>query len=287
MTNSTASGRGTRSTWTARVVAALAVAGLALTAGTGFMLSATDAAARSEAETAALRVAAANDRTQLAVGSDILHARATGAADAAIAQATAVVAAAAGKADAAPLAATLDQLGAADLISPARVYELVAAAQAQSADVSAAVAEFDRVEAERRAAEEAARKAAEEAAARAAAEAGAGGASGGSTPRPPANPSEAQQIAREMGAARYGWGDDQFGCLVAVWDYESHWNVYAQNANGAYGIPQALPGSKMASHGADWQTNPATQISWGIDYIHGRYGDPCGAWAHIESAGWY
>ncbi len=58
--------------------------------------------------------------------------------------------------------------------------------------------------------------------------------------------------------------------------------------DGAYGIPQALPGSKMASHGADWQTNPATQISWGgIDYIAGRYGNPCGAWAQIQSAGWY
>ena len=72
-----------------------------------------------------------------------------------------------------------------------------------------------------------------------------------------------------------------------MWSYESGWRVNAANPNGAYGIPQALPGSKMASHGADWQTNAATQISWGIDYIAGRYATPCGAWAHIQSVGWY
>lgn len=98
---------------------------------------------------------------------------------------------------------------------------------------------------------------------------------------------EAQAIARGM-LAGYGWGDDQFGCLVALWDRESGWNSQAYNASsGAYGIPQALPGSKMASAGADWQTNAATQISWGLGYIAGRYGNPCGAWSHSESVGWY
>jgi hypothetical protein len=86
----------------------------------------------------------------------------------------------------------------------------------------------------------------------------------------------------------YGWGDDQFGCLVALWDRESGWNSQAYNSSsGAYGIPQALPGSKMATAGADWQTNAATQISWGLGYIAGRYGTPCGAWNHSESVGWY
>ena len=65
------------------------------------------------------------------------------------------------------------------------------------------------------------------------------------------------------------------------------WRVNAANSSGAYGIPQALPGSKMASAGADWQTNPATQIAWGLGYIAGRYGTPCGAWDHSESNGWY
>lgn len=88
--------------------------------------------------------------------------------------------------------------------------------------------------------------------------------------------------------ATYGWGHDQFGCLVSLWTRESAWRVDADNpSSSAYGIPQALPGSKMASAGADWRTNPATQIRWGLGYIHDRYGSPCGAWAHSESTGWY
>ena len=84
------------------------------------------------------------------------------------------------------------------------------------------------------------------------------------------------------------WGDDEFACLVALWNKESGWRVGAYNAgSGAYGIPQALPGSKMASAGADWETNPATQITWGLGYISGRYGTPCGAWGHSQAKGWY
>ena len=101
------------------------------------------------------------------------------------------------------------------------------------------------------------------------------------------DPGTAQAIAYQMLQDR-GMGDDQFSCLVSLWNRESHWNVYAGNpSTGAYGIPQALPGSKMASAGADWADNPATQITWGLGYITGRYGDPCGAWAHSESSGWY
>jgi len=97
---------------------------------------------------------------------------------------------------------------------------------------------------------------------------------------------EAQATARAM-IAGYGWGDDQFSCLVSLWNRESGWRYNAGNASGAYGIPQALPGSKMASAGADWATNPATQIAWGLGYISGRYGTPCGAWGHSQSTGWY
>lgn len=94
-------------------------------------------------------------------------------------------------------------------------------------------------------------------------------------------------IARSMVASE-GWGDSQFRCLENLWQKESGWNHQAQNSSsGAYGIPQALPGSKMSSHGSDWRSNPATQISWGLDYISGRYGTPCGAWGHSQSAGWY
>ncbi len=101
------------------------------------------------------------------------------------------------------------------------------------------------------------------------------------------DPGTAQAIAYAM-LKSMGLGDDQYGCLVALWDRESHWNVYSSNSSsGAYGIPQALPGEKMASAGADWATNPATQITWGLGYIADRYGNPCGAWAHSEDVGWY
>jgi hypothetical protein len=94
-----------------------------------------------------------------------------------------------------------------------------------------------------------------------------------------------RSIARAMLAAR-GWSG-QFGCLNSLFMRESGWNVHAANPSGAYGIPQALPGRKMASAGSDWRTNPATQIRWGLNYIGDRYGSPCGAWAHSQRTGWY
>lgn len=97
----------------------------------------------------------------------------------------------------------------------------------------------------------------------------------------------AQAIAYDMVLAR-GWDQGEYECLVALWNRESRWNVYAHNpSSGAYGIPQALPGDKMATAGADWQTNPVTQITWGLGYIAGRYGTPCDAWEHSERKGWY
>ena len=87
---------------------------------------------------------------------------------------------------------------------------------------------------------------------------------------------------------QFGFGSDQFGCLDSLWTRESNWNPAAHNASsGAHGIPQALPGSKMASAGPNWSSDPATQIKWGLGYIQDRYGSPCGAWAHSESHGWY
>jgi hypothetical protein len=96
----------------------------------------------------------------------------------------------------------------------------------------------------------------------------------------------AQAIALAMLTAQ-GMGSDEFSCLVSLWTRESHWTVTAENPNGAYGIPQAKPGDKMASAGPDWQTNATTQITWGLGYIKGRYGTPCGAWAHSQATGWY
>lgn len=101
------------------------------------------------------------------------------------------------------------------------------------------------------------------------------------------DPGSAKAIAAELVSAR-GWGTEQYDCLVALWQKESGWNVFAYNeSSGAYGIPQSLPGSKMATVGADWETNPATQITWGLNYIQDRYGNPCGAYASSQSRGWY
>jgi len=96
-----------------------------------------------------------------------------------------------------------------------------------------------------------------------------------------------QAIGQELAAAR-GWTGDQWACLDNLWARESGWRVDAGNlSSGAFGIPQALPGSKMATIGADWQTNPATQITWGLNYIAGRYATPCGAWAFWSAHNWY
>ncbi|QIK68653.1 lytic transglycosylase domain-containing protein [Nocardioides sp. HDW12B] len=96
-----------------------------------------------------------------------------------------------------------------------------------------------------------------------------------------------REIAQAM-LADYGWSSSEFGCLDSLWVKESGWDPQAANpTSSAYGIPQALPGSKMASAGADWETNPATQIEWGLGYIAERYGSPCSAWSHSQANGWY
>ncbi|GGJ09379.1 transglycosylase SLT domain-containing protein [Streptomyces brasiliensis] len=91
-----------------------------------------------------------------------------------------------------------------------------------------------------------------------------------------------QAMARQMVAS------DQFQCFSNIVDHESSWNYQAVNASsGAYGLFQALPGSKMSSVGADWQTNPATQIKWGLNYMDSRYGSPCQAWSFWQANHWY
>jgi hypothetical protein len=96
-----------------------------------------------------------------------------------------------------------------------------------------------------------------------------------------------REIARQLVLAR-GWSETQYGCLSALWDRESGWNVYSENgSSGAYGIPQALPGYKMAMFGSDWRTNAVTQIKWGLWYIADRYGTPCNAYAHSNSYNYY
>ncbi|MGW5639098.1 aggregation-promoting factor C-terminal-like domain-containing protein [Streptomyces sp. NPDC003832] len=80
----------------------------------------------------------------------------------------------------------------------------------------------------------------------------------------------------------------QYQCFSKIVEHESGWDVNATNASsGAYGLVQALPGSKMASAGSDWKTNPATQIEWGVDYMKDRYGSACDAWNFWQANGWY
>ncbi|HVI68978.1 MAG TPA: hypothetical protein VM581_00805 [Magnetospirillaceae bacterium] len=102
-----------------------------------------------------------------------------------------------------------------------------------------------------------------------------------------------RQIAREVLAER-GWNTDaHWSCLVQLVEKESSWNPYSENSIHAYGLPQAMPGSKMASAGSDWGHNPRTQLRWMMGYIAGRYKTPCGAWSawnrQYDSGGhhWY
>jgi len=99
---------------------------------------------------------------------------------------------------------------------------------------------------------------------------------------------DARAIAARVAAERYGWGSAQVACLDSLWTRESGWRVHASNSRtGAYGIPQAVPGSKMSAYGADWRTNPVTQIQWGLGYIREVYRTPCDARSAFQAKGWY
>lgn len=139
-------------------------------------------------------------------------------------------------------------------------------------DTAALRARLDAAITQRQAEEAAAAEAAAEAAALAAAN----------------TPDGARSVAAQIAASDYGWGADQFSCLDSLWQKESGWDYQAYNQDsGATGIPQSLPGDKMATFGSDWQTNAATQIRWGLDYISRAYGSPCSAWGHSQSVNWY
>ncbi|MGO1770271.1 MAG: phospholipase [Microbacterium sp.] len=101
-------------------------------------------------------------------------------------------------------------------------------------------------------------------------------------------PEGAQDAAAEIAADEFGWGSGEFSCLSNLWSKESGWDYQATNgSSGAYGIPQALPGSKMDTVASDWETNPLTQIRWGLTYIADAYGTPCSAWGHSQAMNWY
>ena len=115
------------------------------------------------------------------------------------------------------------------------------------------------------------------------------GASSSSSAPPvaPPDPGTAQSIAYNM-LSSFGWSPQTyFSCLNNIWTRESGWMYNAEKPSGAYGIPQALPGDKMASAGPNWMTDPTTQIKWGLGYIQERYGDPCSAWSFWQAHDYY
>jgi hypothetical protein len=201
-----------------------------------------------------------------------------------------------GKVSTAALDKQIDELQESADSSPATVRAMTAELRTTTSKVAAKVVTYDKEQARKAAARKAAaEKARKEAAARAAEQANqvqaSSGSSGSSAPAPASvsasggnSPSAARAYARSVMAAKYGWGDDQFSCLNSLWNRESGWRVNAANPSGAYGIPQALPGSKM---GAGWQSSATVQVDWGLGYIKSRYGTPCGAWGHSQSTGWY
>ena len=262
--------------------------------GNGLVLQpALAAQSESIAATAALAASTGSHAEQLDSYDGVLRAHAEKSATATLTIAQSAMTAAKGKADATALTASVASLAYFPKLYPEQIFELVDNTKAETATLTAATAVVDRTAAQKSAAEAAAKAAADAAAAQAAAAKAAEAvpaAPAASTSRPsaPTNPSGAQAIARDLMASKYGWGADQFGCLVPLWDRESGWDVNAYNSSsGATGIPQALPGSKMATAGSDWQTSAATQITWGLGYIADRYGTPCAAWDHSESVGWY
>lgn len=99
-----------------------------------------------------------------------------------------------------------------------------------------------------------------------------------------------EQLAKRLAAKVYGWNGREWVALYYLWDRESAgtWSPTVTNPkSGAYGIPQALPRTKMASAGSNWQTSAKTQIRWGLSYIKRRYGDPENAWRHELAYNWY
>lgn len=207
----------------------------------------------------------------------ITEAHADQLAQATIAEANAVVAATASKVDTTPLTASVASLAGYRTLEPETVVTLASYTDAKAAEITEAAAEVDRAAAAAAAAA-AAQAAAEAARAAAAAEA----------LRVANTPDGARATAASLASSRYGWGAGEFSCLNKLWQKESGWSYTAYNASsGATGIPQALPGSKMATAGSDWKTNAATQVAWGLDYIDRAYGSPCSAWSHSVSMNWY
>ncbi|MBF4633957.1 hypothetical protein ITJ38_06030 [Agreia pratensis] len=257
-----------RQTTRKRYLAATAVVAVAGSlVGTGFIVQSNAASAERAAATAQLSSGTGLQHEQLGVYATIAKAQTDQKAKATIDDANQVIAAVQNKVDTTPLSTTVASLASYQKLDRDTVLSLMKKATEAKANVQAAASQADQAAADAAAAAEAA-----------AAEALAAG----------NTVAGAKATAQSLAASKYGWGDDQFSCLVSLWTKESGWNYQAQNSSsGAAGIPQALPGSKMASAGSDWETNATTQVTWGLDYIKRGYGTPCAAWSHSQSVNWY
>lgn len=252
-----------RRTGRKRLVVAGALVATGLLVATGFTVQAALATQASIDATASLTESSGVRHEQLGAYSAIAEARTRDNAQDTIVAANAALAAADGKVDASGLAASVASLGEYERLPIDSIVDLAKQTRTETARTAAAAAEFDRMQAEQQAA-----------AAAALAQAN--------------TPDGARATARALAASKYGWNDSQFQCLNQLWQKESGWSYTAYNdSSGATGIPQSLPGSKMATAGADWQSNAATQIAWGLDYIARGYGTPCSAWSHSQSVNWY
>ena len=262
----------------------VAVAGLV----TGGAFAATSAVAAQErvAATTELAESTGLDRSQLGAYDNIAEAHTDKAASIVLVKAKKVISATKGKVDASDLTEVTTSLASFETLPLNTVVSLTAMTKTETASVTAAAAKADQAAkaaaAATRAAAEAAKAAADKAAAAKAAQTVKSLAGGNSV-------AGAKATAQAMASAKYGWGAGEFSCLDQLWQKESGWNYAALNASsGATGIPQALPGSKMASAGNDWATNATTQIAWGLEYISASsYGTPCAAWSHSVAHNWY
>ena len=173
-------------------------------------------------------------------------------------------------------------------IDETKQVDLITEEQRKAREEAKRVAEEKaKAEAEAKAKAEAEAKAKAEAEAKAKAEAEARAKAEADSKKYTGNMTALQAYAHTLVVGSYGWTEADFVALVNLWNRESGWRVNAANGSGAYGIPQALPGSKMASEGADWATNGETQIRWGLKYIKSTYGSPSAAWQSFLNRGWY
>ncbi|MFC9918963.1 aggregation-promoting factor C-terminal-like domain-containing protein [Agromyces binzhouensis] len=243
-----------------RLILAGALVAVGAVAGTGLTVNSSLAAQR-VAETTALTESTGLAAEQLGAYAGVAQAKVHAEAQDTLTLAQDTLSDVEGKIDVEPLASSVATLGDYEALPLDEVRDLTISTRAEIRKADEAAKVHDREVAEREAAEALAR----------------------------ANtPEGAKQTARAMAASEYGWGEAEFQCLVQLWTKESGWNYQAVNASsGAYGIVQAWPAEKLATAGADWRTNAATQISWGLDYIARGYGSPCAAWGHSQSLNWY